>query len=270
MSKAPEKAAFFSIITVTLNNIAGLKTTHKSLQDQNCDDFEWIVIDGASTDETPQYLKTTDAKWASRPDCGIYDAMNKGVERASGKYLLFLNAGDALAAPETLQNIKKAAHNHPDFIYGDSLEDGAYKPARTADLRSGTFTHHQAMLYNRKALGDMRYDLRYKIAADYDLSARFLKDHGNILYCPFPICIFESGGVSQTNAVLGRREQYQIRKDLQLTGPVQNRIITSAQAALWTLRRVVPSLYWHLKSSDNNAPATARNDTPPPHPENQA
>ena len=243
MNKNIEKTAFFSIITVTLNNIAGLKAAYTSLQNQNCDDFEWIVIDGNSTDETKEYLTTTDAKWSSQPDCGIYDAMNKGIERAGGKYLLFLNAGDTLAAPETLQNIKEAAHNHPDFIYGDSLEAGVYKPARAADLRSGMFTHHQAMLYNRKALGDMRYDLRYKIAADYDLSARFLKDHGNILYCPFPICIFESGGLSQQQAKAARQEEAAIRRTLGLTSTLSRALIYMRQSAAHILKTRIPALY---------------------------
>jgi len=132
------------------------------------------------------------------------------------------------------------------------------------------FTHHQAMLYNRKALGKMRYNTEYKIAADYELTARFLKDHNDVLYCAIPFCIFESGGISQQNAKLGRTAQHQIRKNLELVNPLANAIITTAQKILWTLRTIAPSLYWHLKSSDNNEHENKQSDTPPDRPENQA
>lgn len=275
MSKTNGNPAFFTLITVTLNNLAGLKNTNTSVQNQSFKDFEWIVIDGGSTDGTPEYLKTTTAKWTSGPDLGLYDAMNKGIERATGTYLLFLNAGDMLAEADTLEKLQTAAQtqNTPAFLYGDSFEQcpnaqAAYKPARLIDLKMGMFTHHQAMLYNRQALGNLRYDLNYQIAADYDFTARFLngKDESDILYCAFPICIFESGGISQTKAALGRHEQRQIRKTLKLAKPLQNWVITTAQAALWRLRLLAPSLYWYLKSSDNTAPANAQNDTPPAHP----
>ncbi len=70
--------------------------------------------------------------------------MNKGLERSLGQYILFLNAGDTLPEPYILQKIQTAANNNPDFIYGDALEDSAYKPARAAnDIAGGMFTHHQ-------------------------------------------------------------------------------------------------------------------------------
>ena len=268
ITKTPKP--FFSIITVTLNNLDGLKRTHNSIKNQTLNDFEWIIIDGASTDGSAEYIKTTDANWISEPDNGIYDAMNKGIERANGEYLLFLNAGDELAAPETLAKIQNAATNTPAFIYGDALENDKYKPARKANITSGMFTHHQSMLYNRKALGNLRYDEQYKIAADYDFTARFLKENPNALYCPFPICNFEPGGLSQTNATLGRNEQYQIRKTLGLTNPLSNIIITGSQALLLTLRRTLPTLYWHLKSSGNSAPGNAQNHNQRARPETPA
>ena len=271
----PVKQPFFTIITVTLNNLDGLKRTQKSLQNQMLNDYEWIIIDGGSSDSTIEHLKTTDSSWISEPDGGIYDAMNKGIERANGTYLLFLNAGDELAAAGTLEKIQTSVINAPDFVYGDALENGNYKPARKANISLGMFTHHQAMLYSLKALGNLRYDRRYKIAADYDFTARFLKENPNALYCQLPICNFEPGGISQTNAALGRSEQYQIRKDLKLTNPLTNILITSFQALLFALRQMMPALYWHLKSRPfllgrNNAPANAQNHTRRAHPENPA
>lgn len=112
----------FSIITVTLNNIAGLKETHRSLKLQTFRDFEWIVMDGGSNDASADYLKTTDAQWHSEKDEGLYDAMNEGIARAKGDYLLFLNAGDMFADAGILEEIAKHAEKKPDFIYGDALE----------------------------------------------------------------------------------------------------------------------------------------------------
>lgn len=282
MSKNAPKPPFFSIITVTLNNVDGLKRTQSSVEQQSCTDYEWIIIDSGSSDGTPEHLKTTNAQWISEPDNGIYDAMNKGIDRATGSYLLFLNAGDELVNPKTLEHIQNTAKQETGFIYGDALENSSYKPARKPNIALGMFTHHQAMLYNRQTLGDTRYNTTYKIAADYDLTARFLTRHCEevdrptrqsqeacpIQYLPFPICIFESGGISQSNAMLGRKEQAHIRKDLALTNVLHNWLITNAQAALWQLHHYAPGLYWRLKSSGNTARVKAQSACPTPHQEN--
>jgi putative colanic acid biosynthesis glycosyltransferase len=246
--------AFFSIITVCLNNLDGLKKTAASLAAQDFRDFEWLVMDGGSTDGTPEFLKSTHAFWLSEPDNGIYDAMNKGIEKSAGEYLLFLNAGDALAYPDILTFIHESASEKPTLIYGDSLEQDeqeypTYKPARkTESIAMGLFTHHQAIFYNHIALGSLRYNTAYKIAADYDLTARMLQKNGTVLYVEHPICIFESGGVSQQKAAQGRQEQFEIRKNLRMCNPLKNSIIRAGQALIWTFRSAFPNLYWSLKS----------------------
>ncbi len=262
----------FSVITVTRNNLDGLRRTYHSLQNQSCRDFEWIVIDGNSSDGTQQFLAQTDASWASEPDSGIYDAMNKGIEKAGGGYLLFLNAGDSVAANTTLETVKTAlSPNRPGFVYGDSLESGFPKRARfPAALAWGMFTHHQAMLYSRAALGLLRYNPAYPIAADYDLTCRLLQQKPKILYIPEPLCIFESGGISQQKARQGRREQAAIRSKLGLTGPARNLLISCAQGAVWNARRLSPPLYWLVKSSGNRRPGSAQNEIPPRRRGNQA
>jgi putative colanic acid biosynthesis glycosyltransferase len=242
----------FSLITVTLNNLGGLKATFESISSQNSCDYEWIVIDGASEDGTQQFLESAGAEWSSAPDDGIYDAMNKGMDRAKGEYLLFLNAGDTLASPDTLERISKAIDREnfsPAFIYGDATEDGYIKTARShKNLAKGMFTHHQAMLYKRKCIGTLRYNTNYKISADYDFTCRFILNKSQVLYLPFNICIFETGGISQKQAENGRIEQAEIRKNLDLCGPAASYIIEFRQkAALW-LRKKFPDFYWRLKS----------------------
>ncbi|MCB1782951.1 MAG: glycosyltransferase [Alphaproteobacteria bacterium] len=275
----PEPAPLFSLITVTLNNRAGLQSTRASVESQVFNNFEWIIIDGGSTDGTQEDLATTNANWTSEQDTGLYDAMNKGLTKAKGTYLLFLNAGDRLAAPTTLEKIAAHTEKQPDFIYGDALETTRssspslqgggrgrvsdapletkpakpfYKQAgRYKDLPSGMFTHHQAMLYKRSKISEtnQHYSLIYPIAADYDFTARFLKKCEKIAYFPHPICIFESGGLSQQNAFDGRREQYLIREKLEMVSQPENVWIFLTQTLKWQLRKTFPFLYRFAKSA---------------------
>ncbi|WP_435641099.1 glycosyltransferase family 2 protein [Micavibrio aeruginosavorus] len=283
----------FSIITITRNDLAGLQATHKSVQSQTCTDYEWIVIDGASDDGTVAYLQNLSSHtpssphptlpplqggrlgggrengpggnailWTSEPDAGLYDAMNKGLARATGDYIIFMNGGDQFADDNVLSNLSQLismASTPPGFIYGDALEtrpDGqmAYKAARPfikVDL--GMFTHHQAMVYARAIIGDMRYDTRYTIAADYKLTLQTLGATRAIYYVPAPFCIFANGGISQTRTALGRREQFDIRRELGVVGPIRNRVIKTLQMINMGVRRICPSFYWALKARRDNA-----------------
>ena len=121
------RAPFFSIVTITKNNLSGLKETALSVAAQHnaeWSDYEWIVIDGNSQDQTEDFLKTTNAHWYNSPDDGLYDAMNKGLSHCNGIFIIFMNAGDIFAAPDTLQTIQNTLSDDlPDFIYGDALEE---------------------------------------------------------------------------------------------------------------------------------------------------
>lgn len=174
--------------------------------------------------------------------------MNKGIEKATGDYLLFLNAGDILAESGILAKIA-ARIGSEDFIYGDSIESGYQKPARShKNILSGMVTHHQAMLYKRQTIGSLRYDPSYKIAADYKFTLEFLKKTGKALYCPFPICIFEPGGLSQRQVRLGRNEQFRARRELNACSLPLNAALYVLQTLLMGLRQNCPAAYWFLKN----------------------
>lgn len=266
MQTPPPFSVTLSIITITRNHCDGLKRTYESLRTQDYTDYEWIVIDGASTDDTAAFLAarqndTPTLSFTSAPDNGIYHAMNKGIARATGAYILFLNAGDALATPHTMAQIAKATKSGTAFIYGDALETSPQdatprrKTARAATkIAWGMFTHHQAMIYRREIIAThtMHYSQRYKIASDYDFTARFLTHaaqhkHSTVIYIPHPICIFEHGGVSQQNAITGRHEQFLIRAALGITTPAKNIAIALTQTASWTLKSRLPWVYRLLR-----------------------
>jgi putative colanic acid biosynthesis glycosyltransferase len=174
--------------------------------------------------------------------------MNKGIAIAKGNFLIFMNGGDTFADPDILDKIEPLTKNGSDLIYGDSMEAGHYKSARTPSyINWGLFTHHQAIFYNRIILGDMRYDTSFKIAADYDLTLHFLKKHSNTNYISEPICIFEQGGVSQTQAELGRNEQFTSRQKNNACSQCHNHFIRLAQKTIWTVREKAAPLYWLLK-----------------------
>lgn len=258
-----DKIPLFSIITITRNHKSGLMKTAQSIHNQTYQNFEWIIIDGASSDGTgDDFINYRAAKIISEPDKGIYDAMNKGIDKATGDYLIFMNAGDVFASSDVLEKIDPLTKSHPHFIYGDSREDKYYKAARShRKINWGMFTHHQAMFYNRKDLGLLRYDLNYKIAADYDLTLRFLnsfplqggrlgwgcnKNSLKISYAPTPICIFETGGISQTNAKQGRDEQFTSRQKNKSCGQFKNHLIRLIQVIRYITRKYMPLIYWKI------------------------
>lgn len=280
MTEEPNKAVkqsvldkhfpLFSIVTITKDNCDGLKKTMHSVDAQTFTDFEWIVIDGKSTDGTLDILRErrSETRTAQNPfrfiseyDEGIYDAMNTGISEARGHYILFLNAGDELASPDILEIIEPCAVKKPEFIYGDALEPlkngkAELKSARRyKELPWGMITHHQAMFYRRHSIRDFKisYSLLYDVAADYDFTVRFLLHAKKIRYIPKPICIFEQGGLSQKQAAKGRREQYIIREKLDMLPVHKNLWILFVQTLIWNIRRFAPPLYWALRKAKRRA-----------------
>lgn len=170
-----------SIITITYNAADEVERTVRSVARQKFTDFEHIIVDGASRDDTIQRARNASKKTLrilSEPDNGIYDAMNKGLEMARGRYVLFLNAGDELADPDTLAAYSAGIASESDIVYGDTtIHDarGRYLRPRhhsaperlTADsFKNGMLVCHQAFLVRREIAP--KYDLQYRLSADYD------------------------------------------------------------------------------------------------------
>ena len=114
-----------SIITINYNNYSGLQKTMQSVFDQTWKDYEYIIIDGGSTDGSKEFIELNSDKinyWVSEPDKGIYNAMNKGIIKSNGEYLLFLNSGDYFAYQYSLNNfISETINKDFDIIYGNQF-----------------------------------------------------------------------------------------------------------------------------------------------------
>lgn len=255
----------FSIVSVCLNNLGGLKRTRESLLIQTYRDFEWLVVDGASTDGTVKFLQSleeVECRWVSEPDEGLYDAMNKGMEMASGQYLLFLNSGDELASSDVLEQVARVAResDFPALIYGDAFEktqEGkiVLKPAYSADrIWYGMFTHHQAMFYRRDAVGKQRYRPEYRIAADYGFTCEFLNKYTDAVYMPLPVCLFEGGGITSSGNIhlRGMKEQWLIGREILRRTFAQRFFVLALHLAKHGLMRLAPSLYRRLRFREEN------------------
>lgn len=244
---------FFSIITINFNHYDGLHRTAQSLYQQQCHYYEWIVIDGGSTDGSVAFLQKQEdtCHWISEPDRGIYDAMNKGIDRAQGQYLWFMNAGDIFYDNHTLSMVHEKIRGH-DFIYGDAIEGDHMKKARHhkntlyKNALWGMITHHQSMIYCRNTIGTSRYSTSFDIAADYDFTIRFLSKSKSVCYLETPLCIFEEGGISQQKTLKARHEQFIIRQQLGITVWKNVMIFLIQTGAMW-LRKICPAAYWFFK-----------------------
>lgn len=218
----------FSIVTINWNNLAGLQETYRSLANQTYRNFRWIVIDGASKDGSGEWLNNLDDSQAEitiEPDKGIYDAMDKGRRRAveTPGYTLFLNSGDSLADPTVLERINdelSKATTKPKFIYGDFFRQEAggvlkrtsARPIERAPL--GLPASHQTMYFENERLRQFTFRLDYKLSADYCLLLEFLQGldlQRDVMQLSFPLCIFDTSGVSHKRRFEAIREDMDIR-----------------------------------------------------------
>jgi glycosyltransferase involved in cell wall biosynthesis len=166
-----------TVVTVVRNHAQALSGTITSVLEQTYDNIEFIVIDGASTDATPELIAAHDPWidcWISEPDRGIFDAMNKGIALARGEYINFMNAGDRFYRPETVASVFGRDTGGADFIYGhtDFLGGDFRGVVKAWDLgilwKTMVFTH-QSLFTRRTVLAGRGFDTRFRICADYEV-----------------------------------------------------------------------------------------------------
>lgn len=208
-----------SIITITYNNRDGLKKTIDSVADQTFRDFEWIVIDGGSTDGSRELIEqyaSYFAYWVSEPDKGIYNAMNKGIDHAQGKYLLFLNSGDWLVNSTSLE--RSFSHEFDaDVMYGNCVFHYANKESKCRYPSQLTFEFlyrkslaHCSSFIKREVLAKEHYNERYKIVSDLEFWVKLALAGGSFNHLEEFVSVFDTTGISSTNRDLDKSERKQM------------------------------------------------------------
>lgn len=164
-----------SIVTVSYNAATTIEQTILSVINQDFEDFEYIIVDGGSTDGTVDIIKKYQDKitlWVSEPDRGIYDAMNKGIIMANGKWVNFMNSGDSFYNLNVLSNLKLPTLFDFQVVYGSincltKSNSFILKPKAVEKMKDSMIFCHQAAFVNWTCLNEYKFDIRFKVAADF-------------------------------------------------------------------------------------------------------
>lgn len=225
---------FFSIITVNYNSGVMIKDTIESVINQDFKNFEYIIIDGKSNDESLKIINSYNEKGAiqkliSEKDKGIYDAMNKGVEIAEGEFLYFLNADDFLIEKDILTKVYNfiVDNSEYDIYYGDLLmvkQNNVNKIVRNwinreneneRLIKGGQITQPSSFL-KRSIFEEIKFNTKYNIASDYDFFLRCNLKNYKFKHIPFYIVKMRVGGASNGSLLKSYKanlENFQILKD---------------------------------------------------------
>jgi glycosyltransferase involved in cell wall biosynthesis len=228
-----------SIITVTYNAEQLLEKTILNILQQECKELEYIIVDGASKDGTPDIIQKYGQKiadglfagfthqnfrWISEPDKGLYDAMNKGIDLATGDFVWFMNAGDKIYALDTVSKIQQMMNENPNanIFYGQSLiinkndqiigERHKIAPNVLTHkcLLNGLVVCHQSIIVQKSIAP--RYDLHYKVAADYEWVLSSLESANEIVNTHLILSKFLENGFSSKNRKKALKERWCIMK----------------------------------------------------------
>lgn len=223
-----------TIITINRNNAAGLEKTMKSVLSQTCADFEYVVVDGASTDESVEVIKHfavqfgSRFQWISEPDKGIYNAMNKGIRMAKGDYVEFLNSGDCLVSEDVVSKMYAALEEkgRPSILYGNMLKDMpngtvlrdkcfAGKDITFLGFYTGTLNHSPAYIRRDLFKKYGLYDESLKIVSDWKWYLQTIVFGEEVpAYVDLDVTLFDMHGISETNLGLRDEEKHREMKAL--------------------------------------------------------
>lgn len=198
-----------SIVTVCFNAVNNIEETILSVISQSYENIEYIIIDGGSTDGTVDIIKKYESKihyWISEPDKGIYDAMNKGIDKAIGEWINFMNAGDSFCDNNTVEQCVLSIKNNSntDIIYGDTIaifKNGKFlsTPKNINLLNKHTVFCHQSSFIKTSVASKYKFDVKYKILADYNLFRKLYFSNYIFKYINIPISNYEAeNGISST------------------------------------------------------------------------
>ncbi len=218
----------FSVITINYNNLRGLKRTFESVQNQTARNrIQWIVVDGNSRDGSAEFLRSHASDidvLVIEQDKGLYDAMNKGLERAEAPYVWFMNSGDVIYRNDVTEKLASLAESNPDVIFGDTMfvdESGReigliskLKPQRFPEkldnrsFRFGMNLCHQSFIAKKSICPP--YDLQFRQAADVDWIIRILMKNPSNVRFDGVIAGFETGGSSSQHETKAWKERFAV------------------------------------------------------------
>ncbi|MEQ8405928.1 MAG: glycosyltransferase family 2 protein [Oceanicaulis sp.] len=241
-----------SIVTVVFNDVRRLQRTADSVLSQTGRQAEWLIVDGRSTDGGAEFAKSLEAErvrvW-SEPDAGLYDAMNKGAERARGLYLNFLNAGDVYRDRDTIDSVAPFLNRRNsttiffggqilDFGNGICVRQGPHKDPHR--IRHSLPASHQAFFIPASLQRSTPFDLSYRVCADYESIARMLASGAEMQHMQRTIVISEKApeGVTYRRPIMHLLEAARVQKKV-LSAGLGHRAVSA-------LRRLAPLLFWRL------------------------
>ncbi|WP_018710442.1 glycosyltransferase family 2 protein [Phocaeicola barnesiae] len=243
----------FSIITISFNAEKEIESTIKSVIEQSYNDFEYIIIDGNSTDNTIDIIRKYEKNisyWQSEPDTGIYNAMNKGIQYANGEWILFMNAGDTFANNHILEKVSKSIlGNHKKFeiIYGDVYKKKSnniylYKAEKLSLLTYRMPFSHQSCFIKKEILKNIRFNEKYRIAADFNLIRYLYLKNYTFYYLPIPFSIFDLDGVSSKQFRSATKENNKIIKETKSPIYPLDYIINNLRYVLITTKQIITNI----------------------------
>jgi glycosyltransferase involved in cell wall biosynthesis len=221
----------FSIITVVFNGEQLLPGTIESVRRQTWPHIEYIVVDGASTDDTLNIMRHYAAempylRWQSESDDGLYDAMNKGLRQATGDFVWFLNCGDELREPATVARLAALVQPDTDVLYGDTmLVNEARQPLglmsklttrrlptrlHWRDYLGGMLVVHQSFVARRLLAPDYRLD---NLCADYDWCIHILKQSRANVWTGLVLTDYLAGGLSKRKHRQSLRDRFRVMRE---------------------------------------------------------
>ncbi len=204
-----------TIITVVYNGVQHLEHTIRSVLGQTYDNIEYIIIDGGSTDGTLDIIKRFDDKIAyslSEPDTGIYDAMNKGIDLATGDWINFMNAGDRFYQTDIVQRVMNSDCGTADLVYGhcqmvyDPDFSLIWKAKKITDLWKGMIFRHQSLFTKTSVCKKLYFSLDYKIGADFAFIFSCYQNKFKFCNIDLVVSSVSAAGLSDTNILLAWKE----------------------------------------------------------------
>jgi glycosyltransferase involved in cell wall biosynthesis len=244
-----------SVVTVVYNAASIIESTIKSVLEQTYSNLEYIIIDGGSSDGTVDIIKKYESRlsyWISEPDKGIYDAMNKATDKASGKWINFMNAGDNFYSSTSVAEVFDTGVDYSKYsaVYGDA----EYRLKTLSYIRQGydcTSDHfmpfsHQAAFARADVAKHNKFNLKYKIAADTEFFLRLNREGAELKHVSVVVCSYNAlEGISMHNEVKHALEfvEMQIEYGAPADSPYFKKFIKDARFRQ-RMRKLIPNFIW--------------------------